>query len=67
VNMGMNLCVPCNVGNFVMWLRTCELLKKDLACCVKFVSANSFPQTCGVDGADSYVMPPRNFASYQYT
>jgi hypothetical protein len=41
LNMVMNLCVPCNMEGFLMWLRSWELLKKDLACSMKLVSTNS--------------------------
>ena len=41
VNVVMNLRVPCNVEGF-LWLRTCELLKRDLVCSMKLVSANTF-------------------------
>jgi hypothetical protein len=42
VNVVMNLRVPFNVGGFLLWLRTCELLKKDMVCSLKSVSTNSF-------------------------
>ena len=49
VNVVTNLCVPCHVEGLLMWLRTCELLKRDLACSMKLVSTK-FPETCAVDG-----------------
>jgi len=42
VNVVMNLHGPCNVEGFLMWLRTFELLKRDLVCFMKLVSINSF-------------------------
>jgi len=38
----MDLHVPCNVEGFLMWLRTFELLKRDLVCFIKLLSTNSF-------------------------
>ena len=40
--MVMDLRVPCSVEGFLMWLRTFELLKRDLVCSMKLVSTNSF-------------------------